>query len=232
MGDNKMKTQNTSLRLISGKYGIYKIFTLIELLVVIAIIAILAAMLLPALNKARQRATKIKCNGNLNQLGKAILAYASDYDGYNLRYSWSDRDGGMYRLNPYIGDNRTPLETYNSRKPSQIYLCPVELNKQYYSYIMNIFALYHIATTPGSSTSRKGLKISRLTRPSQKVVLGECTANASYVYPGYTQASYRHNNGMNMVFFDGHTEWERESRLYYNYNYEKSDDKSLWWIYQ
>ncbi|MEI3003190.1 MAG: type II secretion system protein [Victivallales bacterium] len=65
-------------------------FSLIELLIVTAIIAILAAMLLPALNKARQKAYTINCVNNFKQVGISMSFYLNDNDEMFPRYGTSE----------------------------------------------------------------------------------------------------------------------------------------------
>ena len=97
-------------------------FTLIELLVVIAIIATLAAMLLPALQNAKESARDIYCKNNLRQVYLATYHYCSDFEQYapflwwqDVSAAWHSGGGNWYSgglLNAYVNS------------PVHIFACP------------------------------------------------------------------------------------------------------------
>ena len=104
-------------------------FTLVELLVVIAIIGILIALLLPAVQAARDAGRRAHCSNNLKQIGIALHLYHDSYKtfpaGDNYHYS-PDRPGALIergsisiRLLPYL-DQEDIFDAYNFQSPAAI----------------------------------------------------------------------------------------------------------------
>ena len=206
-------------------------FTLLELLVVVSIIALLAGLLLPSLNRARQKSMGISCQSNLRQLGIAFAGYSASNNDYMppalINRNGLDNFSGMHdpvngaitwmaSLYPHIGIKNIHYGMPPKRTRKSVYVCPSILrpDSYYQDYGYNAYLFCCALQTNGSVMNWGGnqqlQRISGVKFVSNSIMLCDSWGDTNtrrdqgYFLLSEDKICYRHAKKANVAWADGH----------------------------
>jgi prepilin-type processing-associated H-X9-DG protein/prepilin-type N-terminal cleavage/methylation domain-containing protein len=199
------------------------LFTLIELLVVIAIIAILAAMLMPALQRAREAARTASCQNKLKQFGLVFNMYTPDYDGYfpthmveGENWYWDHvvlKNGYVTTGSLFICPTRTSVqhESWRDVKPSNVAAGDYPYKHSDYGYnYEHIGGGYEYG---GTANTYVPARMNSIRNPAETIVLADTLFDTTWggnflLHDAAGDLHAAHSGAANVLWADGHVTTE------------------------
>ncbi len=182
-----------------------RLFSLFELLIVTGMIAIFCALLLSSFVRVKQKATELKCQNNLRNIGSALLEYASDYYDCVPVYfpPWQNA------LLPYMGIKRD--DYLEAGRPHLLFQCPLSpASASVNRFIKNNFGINFYQSNDAGTTSYPARQSIRSVHyPYRRMIVADrwedSEKNQETQLNGKSKLAPRHGGGsqVNILYLDG-----------------------------